>query len=176
MVKKAKITYSYAGWRKENPVEADIFDLINAAKSHALSKVPHVGGESGDPEDPPIRFDDEPTELEGAIERAERAIAAMMRISQARAAAGMKKRGRGKDKSFDPDKTNLTDPQVQVVLEMLRNKKAPAVAFSEVAEIIAPKGNIDTRTLRSYIEALIGIWGSYAASNRNPFWVHNTDL
>lgn len=176
MVKKAKMTFSFAGWRKENPVEADIFDLINAAKSYALSKVPHVGANGDYPEDQPERFDDELTELELAIQRAEKAIAAMMRISQARAAAGMKKRGRGKDKSFDPDKTNLTDPQVQVVLEMLRNEKAPAVAFSEVAEIIAPKGDIDTRTLRSYIESLIGIWGSYATSNRNPFWVNNTDL
>jgi len=176
MVKKPKISYSFADWRKDNPVEADIFDLINAAKSFALSQVTHVGGESGDPEDPPQRFDDTETKLEGAIHRGEKAIHAMMNISQARSAVGLKKRARGKGKSFDPDLASLSDPQVRVVLDMLRGKIEKPLALTMVAQILDPKGDIDQRTLTNYIEYLIQTWGGHADPGLRSLWAQNTDV
>lgn len=176
MVKKKDAFYSFADWRKANPVEADIFDLINAAKAYALSQVDYVGGESGEPEDPPSRFDDTPTELESAIQRAEMAIRLMMNVSQARKAAGLSKRGRGKDPSYDPESTSLNDPQVQVVLKMLSGEKTQETAFSEVIKIISPKEDIDPRTIKRYVDVLIQKWGSYADPDRKPFWVENKDV
>jgi len=176
MVTKPKIFYSFADWRKDNPVEADIYDLINAAKSFADSQVTHVGTESGDPQDPPHRFDDTETQLEGAIRRGEKAIREMMKISQARSAVGLKKRARGKGKSFDPYLASLSDPQVKIVLDMLRGKIEKPLAFTMVAEILDPKGDIDQRTLKNYIEYLIQTWGGHADPGRQSFWVENTDV
>jgi len=176
MVKKKDAIYTIADWRKANPVDADITDLINAAHAYALSQVDYVGGESGEPEDPPSRFDDTPTELESAILRGERAIRLMMNVSQARKAAGLSKRGRGKDPSYDPESTSLNDPQVQVVLKMLRGEKTKETAFSEVIKIISPKEDIDPRTIKRYVDVLIQNWGSYADPDRKPFWVENKDV
>ena len=174
-MKKKDVFYSIADWRRDNPVETDIVVLINAAKAYALSQVPYVGGESGDPENPSERFDDSSTALELAIHRAETAIRLMMEVAQARKVAGLKKRRRGSDISYDPERTSISDPQVQVVLEMLRGKKTKTMAYIEVAEIIAPKGEIDDRTLSRYIDMLIQIWGQYVAHDQNPFWVQNTE-
>lgn len=175
MVKNKNVFYTIADWRKDNPVESDITELINAARAYAFLQVPHVGGESGDPEDPLERFDDLPTELELAIQRGEKAIRAMMEVSQARKAAGFAKKTRGKDKSYDPESATLSDPQVQVVLQMLRGEKTQATAYSEVAKIISPKEKIDIRTLNRYVNVLIQNWGSRAELNQKSFYVENTD-
>jgi hypothetical protein len=176
MVKKKDAYYKIADWRKANPVEADINDLINAARAYALLQAPHVEGETGNPEDPPERFDDILTELELAIQRGEKAILLMMNVSQARKAAGLSKRGRGKDPSYDPESTSLNDPQVQVVLKMLSGEKTQETAFSEVIKIISPKEDIDPRTIKRYVDVLIQKWGSYADPDRKPFWVENKDV
>lgn len=175
MVKKKDVFYTIADWRRDNPVETDIVVLINAAKAYALSQVPSVGGESGDPEDPSERFDDSSTALEMAIHRAETAIRLMMEVAQARKVAGLKKRHRGSDISYDPERTSISDPQVQAVLEMLRGKKTKATTYTEVAEIIAPRGEIDERTLSRYIEMLTHIWGQYADPDQNSLWLQNTE-
>ena len=176
MVKKKDAFYTIADWRKANLAEADINDLIDAARAYALLQAPHVEGKTGDPEDPPERFDDTLTELELAIQRGEKAIRLMMNVSQARKAAGLSKRGRGKDTAYDPESTSLNDPQVQVVLKMLRGEITQENAFSEVAKIISHKEDIDPRTIKSYVDALIQNWGSYADLDRKPFWVVNEDV
>ncbi len=175
MVKKKNVFYTMADWRKDNPVESDITELINAARSYAFLQVPHVGGGNDDPEDPLERLDDLPTELKLAIQRGEKAIRAMMEVSQARKAAGFAKKARGKDKSYDPESATLYDPQVQVVLQMLRGEKTQATAYSEVAKIISPKEKIDTRTLKRYVNVLIQNWGSHAELNQKSFYVENID-
>mgnify|MGYP000440920797 CR=1 FL=1 len=135
MVKKKNVFYTMADWRKDNPVESDITELINAARAYAFLQVPHVGGGSDDTEDPEVpedpleRSDDLPTELELAIQRGEKAIRAMMEVSQARKAAGFAKKGRGKNKLYDPESAKLSDPQVQVVLQMLRGEKDKDTAY-----------------------------------------------
>jgi hypothetical protein len=175
MVKKKNVFYTIADWRKDNPVESDITELINAARAYAFLQVPHVGGGSDDPEDPLERFDNLPTELELAIRRGEKAIRAMMEVSQARKAAGFAKKVRGKDKSYDPESVMLSDPQVQVVLQMLRGETTQATAYIEVAKIISPKEKIDTRTIKSYVNVLIRNWGFHAERNQKSFYVENTD-
>lgn len=171
MVNKAKITDSYSLWRKENPIEADIFDLISAAKSYALSQVHFVGGESGDPEDPPVRVDEAATDLEMAIRRAELAILAMMTSVDGRKAAGLKRLARGK--AHKPEKSSLKDPQVQIILQMLRGEKDPEVAAAEVLQILDPSEMIGSATVNAYIEGVIQIWGRYADPNYRGFWVVN---
>lgn len=173
MVKKTEIIFSFAEWRKQNPVESDIMDLIQAAQRYADSLEPYF--ESDESEQGPARVDDTLSELEMTIDRAKWAIHAMMQVPQARKAAGLKRRVRGRDKSFDPEKTSVNDPQVQVVLEMLRGNMKRSAAFSKVAEIIAPKGGIDERTLKKYVEDLTGIWGGYADPHRTAFWVETSD-
>ncbi len=98
-----------------------------------------------------------------------------MEVSQARKAAGFAKKARGKDKSYDPESATLYDPQVQVVLQMLRGEKTQATAYSEVAKIISPKEKIDTRTLKRYVNVLIQNWGSHAELNQKSFYVENID-
>lgn len=176
MVKKKNVFYTIADWRKDNPVEADILDLISAAKNYALTQAPHIGGESDDPDDCHARVDDTLTELELSIERGEKAIRLLMGVPQARTAAGLQRQGRGKDKSYDPDSTKANDPQVQVVLEMLRGNKTKEMAFSEVTKIISPNEKIDHRTLKRYVEVLIQKWGNLANPNGESFWVENPDL
>lgn len=176
MVKKKNVFYTIADWRKDNPVEADILDLISAAKNYALTQAPHIGGESDDPDDCHARVDDTLTELELSIERGEKAIRLLMGVPQARKAAGLQRQGRGKDKSYDPDTTNATDPQVKVVLEMLRGKKTQELAFSEVTKIISPKEKIDHRTIKRYVDGLIHNWGHLAKPYGGSFWVETPDL
>lgn len=175
MVKKKNVFYTMADWRKDNPVESDITELINAARAYAFLQVPHVSGGSDEPEDPLERFDDLPTELELAIQRGEKAIRAMMEVSQARKAAGFAKKVRGKDKSYDPESATLSDPQVQVVLQMLRGEKDKDTAYSEVGKMISPKETIDTRTIKSYVNVLIQNWGFHAERNLKSFYVEDTD-
>jgi hypothetical protein len=176
MVKKKNVFYTLADWRRDNPVEADILDLIAAAKDHALSQIPHVGGESDDPDDSYARVDNTLTELELSIERGEKAIRLLMGVPQARRAAGLQRQGRGRDKSYDPDSTNVTDPQVEVVLEMLRGEKTQELAFSEVTKIISPNEKIDHRTIKRYVDELIYNWGHLAKPYGEPFWVEAPDL
>lgn len=176
MVKKSQRMYTIADWRKDHPVEAGIMDLISAAKAYASSQVPHVGGDTDDPEDIPEKFDDEATPLELSIYRGEIAIRAMMETSQGRKAAGLSRRGRGRDKSYDPETTSLSDPQVQVVLKMLRGELMQDAAFDEITKMIAPRQEIDTRTLAGYVEGLIQIWGHHADPNLPSFLVCDTDL
>ena len=146
MVKRKSSFYTIADWRNDNPVEADILDLINAANTYALSLVPHVGGESNDPFDTPVRVHDQLTELELTIQRGEKAIRLLMAVPQARKASGLAKKGRGRDKSYDPESANLHDPQVQVVLAMLRGEKTQETAYIEVTKIISPNQTIDHPT------------------------------
>lgn len=160
MVKKTKTLYSYSDWQRDNPVEADIHALFNAAHLFALSQVPHVGGASGDPEDPPERFDETPTQLEASIQRAESAIRAMLKTSAGRKAAGLPRKGRGKDKSYDPDSTSPSDPQVLMVLAMLRGEVEAETAYSEISKMISPNETIDKRTLAAYVNDLTWMWGS----------------
>jgi hypothetical protein len=176
MVKKKNVFYTLADWRRDNPVEADILDLIATAKDHALSQIPHVGGESDDPDDSYARVDNTLTELELSIERGEKAIRLLMGVPQARRAAGLQRQGRGRDKSYDPDSTNVTDPQVKVVLEMLRGEKTQELAFSEVTKIISPNEKIDHRTIKRYVDELIYNWGHLAKPYGEPFWVEAPDL
>jgi hypothetical protein len=173
MVKKTANLYSFADWRKDNPVESDIMDLIDAARRYADSLEPYV--ESAEPNEGPVRVDDIRSELEMTIERARWAIHSMMQVPQARKVVGLKKRVRGRDKSFDPETTSLSDPQVQLVLQMLRGHKKPTDVYSEVAKIIDPKEKIDARTLRNYIAALISKWGHAADPRFQSFWVERTD-
>jgi len=176
MVKRTKPHYTYADWQRDNPTEADIQALINAAHSFALSQVPHVGGERGDPECPPERFDEMPTLLEASIQRATAAIREMMKTSAARKAAGFPRKGRGKDKSYDPDSTSPSDPQVLKVLAMLRGELESETAHSEIAKIISPKEQIDKRTLASYVHDLIFMWGHLADKRGPEFWAYNSDF
>jgi len=176
MVKKKNACYTIADWRKDNPVEADILDLINAANSYAMSLVPHIDDEIDDPYYTPARVDNALTELELTIQRGEQAIRLLMGVPQARKAAGLAKRGRGKDKSYDPESTKLSDPQVQVVLEMLRGEKTQELAFSEVTKIISPNEKIDQRTIKRYVDELIQNWGHLAKPYGEPFWLENPDL
>ena len=176
MVKKKNVFYTIADWRKDNPVEADILDLISAANAYALSQIPHTGGESYDPDDNHSRVDDTLSELELTIQRGEKAVRLLMEVPQARKVVGLKKLGRGKDKSYDPDSTKANDPQVQVVLEMLRGNKTKEMAFSEVTKIISPNEKIDHRTLKRYVEVLIQKWVHLANPNGESFWVENPDL
>ena len=173
MVKKKEALYTITDWRKDNPIEADILDLISAANTHALSFVKYVGGETDDPDDTTVRADDAMTELESTIQRGERAIRLMMEVPQARKVAGLAKKGRGKDKSYDPDSTSLTDPQVQVILEMLRGKKSQENAFKQVIKIISPKEHIDQRTIKRYVDHLIQKWGIYADPDLKSLWVNS---
>jgi hypothetical protein len=175
MVRKKDAFYTIADWRKDNPVEADILDLINAANSYAMSLVPHIDDEIDDPYYTPARVDNALTELELTIQRGEQAIRLLMGVPQARKAAGLAKRGRGKDKSYDPESTKLSDPQVQVVLEMLRGEKTQEMAFSEVAKIISPNEKIDQRTINRYVDEVIENWGRYAELDRKPLWVGKSD-
>lgn len=175
MVKKKEAHYTIADWRKDNPIEADILDLISAANTHALSFVKYVGGETDDPDDTPVRVHDQLTELELSIQRGEKAIRLLMAVPQARKAAGLAKKGRGRDKSYDPESANLHDPQVQVVLAMLRGEKTQETACTEVTKIISPNETIDHRTIKRYIDVLIQNWGRYADPDQKPFWVNSTD-
>ena len=175
MVKKKNSRYTMADWRRDNPVEADILDLIGAAHSYADSLVPYSDAKSDDPDCVLVRADDKLTELELAIHRGTQAIRLMMGVAQARKVAGLKKMGRGKDKSYDPLTAKLSDPQVQVVLEMLREEKTKEAAYTEVAGIISPGEKIDQRTLKHYIETLSQCWGYYANPDLKPFWVDHSD-
>jgi hypothetical protein len=175
MVRKSQLRYTIADWRKDNPVEAGIMDLISAAKAYASSQAPHVGRASDDPEDVPQRFDDEATLLELSIHRGEVAIRAMMETSQGRKAAGLKKRARGRDKSYDPAATLLSDPQVQIVLKMLRGEMEQEEAFAQVATMIAPRGEIDHRTLKIYVAELIRLWGLHSDPNLPSLLVRGTE-
>lgn len=176
MVKRKSTYYTIADWRKDNPVEADILDLISAARDHALSQVPHVGGDSDDPDNTYARVDDTLTELELTIERGEKAIRLLMEVPQARKAAGLRRQGRGRDKSYDPDSTSATDPQVKVVLEMLRGEKTQELAFIEVTKIISPNEKIDHRTIKRYVDELIQNWGHLVKPYGEPFWLDKPDL
>jgi hypothetical protein len=176
MVKKSKTFFSYADWQRDNPVEADIQALFYAAQSFALSQVSHVGGESGDPEDPPERFDETPTQLEASIQRAEAAIRAMMKTSAGRKAAGLSRKGRGKDRSYDPESTSPSDPQVLMVLGMLRGEVEAEAAYIEICKMISPNETIDKRTLTSYVQDLISMWGHLADRSIPSFWIYNPDL
>jgi hypothetical protein len=150
--------------------------LFNAAHLFALSQVPHVGGDSGDPQDPPVRFDDTPTELEASLARAEAAIRAMMKTSVGRKAAGLPRKGRGKDKSYDPDSTSPSDPQVLMVLAMLRGEVEAETAYIKISKMISPNESIDKRTLDAYVQDLISVWGRLADTNKPSFWIYNPDL
>jgi hypothetical protein len=165
---KATHLYNHAEWRKSNPLEADIMDLITAAKKYADSQVQYSAAESGDPEDPPGRVDDTATDLEMAIGRAELAIRAMMVSVGGRKAAGLKRLPRGK--ANKPEQTRLVDPQVQIVLKMIRGEKDPEEAAAEVAKIIDPSENIGVKTLNEYIEGVKSTWGRYADPNYKGFW------
>lgn len=168
---KARHLYNHAEWRKSNPLEADIMDLITAAKLYADSQVQYAGGESGDPEDPSERVDDTATELEMAIGRAELAIRAMMASVGGRKAAGLKRLARGK--AHKPEKSSLLDPQVQIILQMLRREKDPEEAAAEVLRILDPTEEIGSATVDTYIEGVIRIWGRYADPNYKGFWVES---
>jgi hypothetical protein len=168
----ARHLYNYAEWRKKSdPLEEDIMDLITAAKLYAVSQVQYAGGESGDPEDPPERVDDKASKLELAISRAETAIWAMMASTGGRKAAGLKRLARGK--AHKPEQTRLGDPQVQIVLQMIRGEKDPEVAAAEVAKIIDSSENIGVKTLNEYIEGIKSLWGRYADPDYQGFWVES---
>ena len=110
MVKSTKRRYTIADWRKDNPVESDIMDLICAANSFASGQIPHAENVE-DPSGTPESCVDTATELELAISRASLAIRAMLNTREGRKAAGLKPKHRGKE--HDPEKTNRSDPQVQ---------------------------------------------------------------
>jgi hypothetical protein len=174
--KKSKVMrirrpYDLAQSREVNQIEADIFDLITAAHLYAGSQVEYAGGESGDPEDPPERVDGKATKLELAISRAEIAIWAMMASIGGRKAAGLKRLARGK--AYKPEQTRLGDPQVQIVLQMIRGEKDPEVAAAEVAKIIDPSESIGVKTLNEYIGVIKSIWGRYADPEYQGFWVES---
>lgn len=148
-------------------------DLINAAKTYADSQVVYPEGDVNDPEYVPNRSNDTSTDLEMAIGRATLAIRAMMETAAGRKAAGMKPRGRGR--TYTPERTKLSDPQVQVVLKMLRGEKKADVAYSEISRILDPTEQIDPRTVSEYVSELISMWSGYADKNYRPFWVHNDE-
>jgi hypothetical protein len=159
----------FANWRKENPVEADIRDLIDAAKSYADSKAVYVGGTSDDPEDIPVRFDDNLTELEMTIRRAEKAIMLMMEVSQARKAAGLKKKGRGKEKYLDPRTMEISNPQVDVVNKLCRGEITRTEAEIQIRKIIDPRERVDDRTFKNYVNELIDHCGWFSDSNEKSW-------
>jgi len=178
MVKQAKpknpkrAMFLMSEWRRSNPIEADMMDLINAAQSYALSKVPHVGGESGDPEDPTERFDDTKTDLEMAIERSSKIIWAMLDTRDGRRLAGLRQKGRGSE--YQPENLTLNDKEVQIVLAMIRQEITTKDAKDQLSKIV--RINIDSRTLNKFINSVIVDWGSYADQSRPRFWVENPDL
>ena len=167
---KPKRLYTVAEWRKDNPLEADILDLITAAKLYAESQVQYVDGESGDLK-PKERVEDSATDLEIVIGRAELAIRAMMASVGGRKAAGLKRLPRGK--AHKPEKSSLLDPQVQIILQMLRREKDPEVAAAEVLRILDPTEEMGSATVDTYIEGVIRIWGRYADANYKGFWVES---
>ncbi|NCW40039.1 MAG: hypothetical protein EBV79_07410, partial [Betaproteobacteria bacterium] len=160
MVKKIKQLYGIQQWRQDHPVESDIMDLFMAADFYASSQAEYVKSDPASAEESPQRVVDEATDLEMAIHRAKMAISAMMESPGGRNAAGMKPKGRGL--AHDPEKTKLSDPQVQVVLEMLKGKKDRDTAYAEVAKILDPREKIDHRTVSQYVDKLIRVWGIYA--------------
>jgi hypothetical protein len=174
MVKSTKRTYTLADWRKDNPVESDIMDLIAAANSFADTQAPHTVATTEGPSGTLERCVDTATELELAIHRASLAIGAMLDTREGRKAAGLKPRRRGKE--HQPDKTNRSDPQVEVVLAMLRGEKDRDAALAEVAKILSSTEDIDPRTLDTYVADLILLWGSHADPNYRPLWVENRDV
>lgn len=171
MVNESKAFYGIADWRRDNPVEADMMDLIHAARAFALSQVTYVGGESGDPEDPPERVDDTPTELEMAIERSSKIIWAILDTPDGRREAGLKKKGRGNE--YRPEDLTLEDQEVQIVLAMLRKEITLAAAKEQLSKIVRIK--IDPRTLKKFIQSIIVDWGSYADRSQPRFWVEKPD-
>ena len=173
MVKSTKRRYTLADWRKDNPVESDIMDLICAANSFASGQIPHAENVE-DPSGTPESCVDTATELELAISRATLAIRAMLNTQEGRKAAGLKPKRRGKE--HDPEKTNRSDPQVQIVLAMLRGEKDRDTALAEVAKILSPAEDVDSRTLDTYVDELILLWGRYADPNYRPFWVESPDV
>lgn len=92
MVKNATQFYSIKDWRKDNPVESDILELISAAHRFAISHNLNNEIESGNPSE---QVKDECTELELAITRATLAVWSMMGTREGRKAAGLKPKGRG---------------------------------------------------------------------------------
>jgi hypothetical protein len=171
MVNESKTLYGIADWRRDNPVEADMMDLIHAARSFALSQVIFAGGESGDPEDPPERVDDTPTDLEMAIERSSKIIWGMLDTTDGRRKAGLKQKGRGNE--YRPEDLSLEDQEVQIVLAMLRKEITAAAAKEQLSKII--RINIDPRTLRKFIQAIIVNWGSYADQSQPRLWVEKPE-
>ncbi len=168
MVKKIKQMYGIQQWRQDHPVESDIMDLFMAADIYASSQADFAKNDPKSAEEASQRVVDEATDLEMAIHRAKRAIYAMMESREGRKAAGMKPNGRGL--AYDPEKTKLSDPQVQVVLEMLKGKKDRDTAYAEVAKILDPREKIDHRTVSQYVDKLIRVWGIYAEKGM-PSWV-----
>jgi len=166
MVRGPKNITSKQDWIDANPVEADILNLIDAARQWAESRVEYVlPSDHKDIYASPKRVVDELTELELSIERAVNALEVMMKTAEARKAAGLRRRGRGTDKSYDPITTSITDPQVEVIFRLIRKQVSRQQANSEIAKIISPAEKIDHRTLKKYVDELISIWSWFGNGN-----------
>lgn len=149
-----------------NPIEQDISSLFEAAQQWASSKVEYV--ESDIVPGQLDRRDDELTELELSILRAIDAIKTMMNTQQARKAVGLKPKGRGKDKSYDPRTTSITDPQVEVIFRLMRKEIDREEAGTLISELISPNLAIDERTLDKYIDGMIELWFWFSSNDPNP--------
>ena len=166
MVRGPKNIPSKQDWIDANPVEADILNLIDAARKWAESRVEYVlPDDHNDIYAPPKRVVNELTDLELSIERAINALEVMMKTAQARKAAGLRRRGRSIDKSYDPNTTSITDPQVEVIFKLIRKQVSRQQADSEIAKIISPAEKIDHRTLKTYVDQLIWIWSWFDNGN-----------
>lgn len=165
MVKKSKKIYTIDDWKKDNTLEVDIMLLIAAAKAHASSLKPHADIPADDPNLVAEPWDDELTEFEWRIERASQAIKKMLDVAEARKEAGLKPRGRGPSKGYNPLDTEFSDPQVQVFLQWQRGEKNQEIAISEIADLISVGGNVDARTLSAYVAGLVHLYGWFTGTS-----------
>ena len=161
----AKEVTTLQSWMEKNPVEADIIKMFAAAENWASSQVEYIYPDEYDPEEPLERVNDELTDLEMSISRAKFAVFAMMNTAEGRKAAGLRPRVRGRDKSYDPHTVDIDDPQVKVIFRLCRNEITREQANSEVTRIISPKGEIDPRTLKAYVDFLIDRWSWHAKND-----------
>jgi len=167
MVKKSTQSLNKDEWAAANPVEADILNLFEAAQNWAFSKVEFI--ETGDPKQPYERGSDDITDLEISVLRAIDAVKKMMSTREARKAAGLRPKGRGRDKSYDPKITSISDPQVEIIFRLIRKEIKRSEALVKIAEIISAGGNIDPRILNRYVDEMIEIWSWFASDNPSPF-------
>jgi hypothetical protein len=109
------------------------------------------------------------SESQMRVVRARAAVISMMKVPQARKAAGMPRLGRGK--TYDPEALSIESLLVKVAVSFIRKEMTEKEAIDEVMYQLSPKMDIDPRTAKSYLLQLVHLHQHLAAPSDGTFIV-----